>query len=100
MRYHKTKSGKKIALSDMTDSHLMNCISLWERKIEEGIIVQLTLRRFDMPDDIGAAFTPPTKKVRGQEAADEIGVKKYVVEAKQRGLIDDRYPIMEYVDIE
>jgi len=37
MREHRMKDGTEIAISDMTDSHLDNTISLIERRAKEGV---------------------------------------------------------------
>jgi hypothetical protein len=41
MKFHKTKDGKKIKLSDLETSHLENILKLIERKAKEGLIVRM-----------------------------------------------------------
>jgi hypothetical protein len=38
MKFHKTKDGKKIALSDLETGHLKNIINFIERKSIEGLV--------------------------------------------------------------
>ena len=41
MKYHKTKDGRKIKLSDLETSHLENIIKWIERKAKEGLTVRM-----------------------------------------------------------
>jgi hypothetical protein len=41
MKFHKTKDGKKIKLSDLETGHLENIIKWIERKAKEGLTVRM-----------------------------------------------------------
>lgn len=41
MKFHKTKDGKKIKLTDLETSHLENIIKWIERKAKEGLTVRM-----------------------------------------------------------
>lgn len=36
-KYHTTREGKKMLISDMSDEHLNRTIALWRRKADKGI---------------------------------------------------------------
>ena len=41
MKYHRTKNGNKIKLSDLELSHLQNIIKLIDRKATEGLTIRM-----------------------------------------------------------
>lgn len=77
-RYHVTKDGKRIKLSDMTDSHLANTIALLERKASKGVIVT-----------DGGGFTSEDMwfeqyTIYGREALEHLNYYKYIEEQQKR----------------
>lgn len=80
MKYHTTREGEKIKLSDLTTSHLENIIKLIERKSIEGLT-----KRYgggSCPDDIWY----DEETYYGERAKKELNFYDYVSELNSRVL--------------
>lgn len=77
---HTTADHVIMRIADMTDSHLLNTIRLWQRKAKEGLVV-MRGGGFDS-DEIW--FDEDV--FYGDDALEELNYGAYVREAKKRGL--------------
>jgi methylmalonyl-CoA mutase cobalamin-binding subunit len=79
MKYHTTKSGKKILLSDLELSHLKNIIKLIEKKAKEGLKIIMgggSIYEGDIWYDEETYY--------GEKCKNELGYYFYVKELKSR----------------
>lgn len=77
-RIHRTRDGKELKISEMTDEHLKNTILLLKRKAEEGIYV-LIGGGVDSED-----IWFDQDFVSGEEALEAMGYKHYAKEYSRR----------------
>ena len=80
---HKTKDGKHMLISEMTDSHLLNTITLFNKMVDEG-----------MSYCVGGGFDASDMwmeeiHLTGEEAREELNLDRYEKEAKKRGLLEN-----------
>ena len=78
MTTHITKTGKRIKLRDMTDSHLAATIKMLERRAKEGVIISVG-GGGDGDDMFYDEYT-----IYGIEALDQLGYDDYTNELKRR----------------
>ena len=77
MDMHRTRDGKLIPISQMTDAHLRNMIDLIERKAEEGVeLVNGDMFDGDRECEIDEIFGDDVRRFMGRAA--------YVAELKRR----------------
>lgn len=79
MKYHKTKDGKKIKLSDLETSHLENIIKWIERKSVDGLTVIYSGGGFDAED-----MWLDEETFFGEKAKKELNFYDYVLELNRR----------------
>jgi len=77
MDMHRTRDGKLIPISQMTDAHLRNMISLIERKAEEGVEL-VTGDMFDGDPEC------EVDEIFGDDVRRFMGHAVYVAELKRR----------------
>ena len=75
---HTTKDGRKIALKDLTDNHLVNTIKFIEKAVGRGVS-EIYMGCIEDPwyDEV---------TLYGKDAKDMMNYDKYVSEAKRRSL--------------
>ena len=79
--FHTMRDGKQIKLSDMSNGHLLNTISMMYRKAAEGVVVQY--------GGVSIGDNEPwcdQDIVHGAEALAEMKTAAYEAEAVRRGL--------------
>lgn len=79
MKYHKTKEGNKIKLSDLELSHLKNIIAWIERKARDGITV-----RFGGGGCFAEDMWYDEDTYFGEEALKELNYYEYKAELSKR----------------
>lgn len=79
MKYHKTKDGRLIKLTDLELSHLINIIKLIKKRAKEGITVTYGYSGFDAID-----MWADQETLFGEEALIEMGYYHYISEIKRR----------------
>ena len=77
MDMHRTRDGKLIPISQMTDAHLRNTISLIERKAEEGVEL-VTGDMFDRDQEC------EIDEILGDDVRRFMNLAAYVAELKRR----------------
>ena len=75
---HTTKDGRKLLISEMSDSHLLNTINMIERKSKDGIVVEYGCICEEPYYDVTEYF--------GKKALTIMNYGSYTLEAKKRGL--------------
>lgn len=78
---HETKDGTCVAISKMTDSHLLNTIRYFQRKAKDGVVVWCGGSGFsgdEMWFDEGIVYN--------EEALRHLNIEYYLIEARKRGL--------------
>jgi len=77
-KFHKTKDGKKINISDLETSHLQNIVNLIKRKSKEGLTIRMGggYEASDMWYDEETYY--------GREAKKQMNYKAYKDELKNR----------------
>lgn len=78
MKYHITKEGKKIKLSDLETSHLKNIVKLIKRRAKEGVTISSGGGYFS--DEIWY----DEETIYGKKAKEHLGYKLYKKELKKR----------------
>ena len=78
-KMHKTRNGKSIPISEMSDKHLKNMISFIETKAEEGMSVA-----FGVGDAYPDSFDMDVDFYIGQEVLDFFNYQDYVDELNRR----------------
>lgn len=81
MLKHRTKDGRIMLISEMSDSHLLATIRLIERKANTGVVVRNG--GGSCPDD----FWYEKETVYGKCAKDVLNYSQYTKEASKRRLI-------------
>jgi hypothetical protein len=79
MKFHKTKDGKKILLSDLELSHLENIIKWIERKSVQGLTVMCGGGGVDAED-----MWLDEETYYGDKAKKELNYDKYIFELNRR----------------
>lgn len=79
-KYHTTKDGKKMLISDMETSHLNAMVKFIERKAEEGVTMVY-----------GSAYgicnqDCDVEQIFGSDVLDQFGYRSYLKELKSRGV--------------
>lgn len=82
--YHKTRGGDKIALEDLSDTHLINILKWQKRKAKEGIV---TIYGSGSSYDI-ACMNYDVEELYGKEALERLNFGTYLKEAIRRNLIN------------
>ncbi len=80
--FHTTRDGKQIKLSDMSNGHLLNTISMMYRKAADGVVV----RYGGMSIGDNESWYYDQDIVYGAEALAEMKTAAYEAEAVRRGL--------------
>ena len=80
--FWKTKSGYEIKISEMEDSHLINCIRLLEKSAKNGVDV---CHRYLCGESDAGTFDVET--IYGEEYLRETKYKYLIKEAESRGLM-------------
>ena len=81
MKYHKTKDGKKIKISDLDTNHLINIIKYIKRKAKKGLIIRIG-GGYDANDMWYDEY-----ELYGKEAKKYMNYKSYKKELKSREII-------------
>ncbi|MFK7949241.1 MAG: hypothetical protein AB8G11_16740 [Saprospiraceae bacterium] len=91
---HRTKDGKKIPLTELEDSHLMNIIAYQERMAKKGF-----KRSYGAMDEIGVDVYYSEEIIEGLPYLKESGHKYYLIEAFNRNLISNETMILKLLTI-
>lgn len=84
VNYHTTRDGERVLISDMTDEHLKNTISLLRKKAKAGVKIVYTSG--DLSDADSLYYDEYF--IYGQKVLKHFNYKAYIKEAKKRKLID------------
>jgi len=76
---HRTKDGRVMDLSEMTDTHLINTIKYIKRRAKEGVVIQ-----YGAGSD--GDFYYDEEELFGTRAEEFLELPAYVKEAKRRGM--------------
>jgi hypothetical protein len=79
MKFHKTKDGKKILLSDLKLSHLENIIKWIEKKATDGLPI-----RYGGSGNFAEDMWYDEDTLYGKKAKKEMNYKDYVSELERR----------------
>jgi hypothetical protein len=79
---HTTRMGSRVALADMTDSHLFNTIQLILRRAEEGLPVRY--RCWHVHDKRGQEIWHENRTIHGAKVLDALHYAEYVRELNKR----------------
>ncbi len=80
MTMHRTKDGKEMKISEMSDSHLKNTIALIERKAKEGVIIACG----SDGGGLGWDFYYDEDFICGDDVLDLMNYEAYINEFKKR----------------
>lgn len=78
IKYHTTKEGTKIALSDLELGHLKNIIAFYKKKAAEGIIVR------SCGGSCAEDMWMDEEVVKGEAAEELLGLPSYEAELENR----------------
>lgn len=84
MKYHKTKDGKRILLTELEQSHLINILAFIERRAKEG--VDVTFGGFS--GDVDSMWYE-ADTLFGKKARKYLGYKHYKQELKRRQNVEN-----------